>query len=220
MARNHLRDVLSKISALFHSFNASVYFIFNSKWPKSPFGLALLSLFSLDLFISTEDDCECIIRHFFPNLQLLILLVDDEHDIPDFWRIKNGDFKEYEDDWGDFQPRWTFTEACTGLYKMNIQNEAYFDYIDEDIERRFKREEEDYEGYVAPLVMPMGCSLPPGLKITNCGRLPHGYGTDSEFDDSSDEGSDYARYASEVSSVDRSSSNKDEESEAGEHSGA
>jgi hypothetical protein len=153
---------------------------------------------------------------FLPNLQLLILLVDDEYDIPDFWGIYNGDFKEYEDDWGDFQPRWAFTEACTGPYKMNIQNEAYFDYIDEDTERRFKREEEDYEGYVAPLVMPMGCSLPPGLKIPSCGRLPHGYGS-SHYDsvDSNDEDSDCAHSVSQGSSEHRSPGDEDEISEDG-----
>jgi hypothetical protein len=42
-----LLDVLSKISTLFHRLNTSVYFIFNSEWLKSRFGLALLSLFSL-----------------------------------------------------------------------------------------------------------------------------------------------------------------------------
>jgi hypothetical protein len=50
-----LLDVLSKISTLFHSFNNSVYFIFNSKWPKSRFGLALLSLFSPSKFVQDNS---------------------------------------------------------------------------------------------------------------------------------------------------------------------
>jgi hypothetical protein len=188
----------------------------SDKWDSRPdiFNHVRSLSINRDLFISTEDNCECIIRHFFPNLQLLILLIDDEFDIEDMWYIQNEDFKEYEDDWDDFQPRWAFTNACTGPYKILIQNETYGYYVDEDMEKRFKREEEDYEGYVAPLVMVMECSLPPGLKIPSCGRLPHGYGSSHyDSDDSNDEDSDCARSVSQVSSGRRSPGDAEEESE-------
>jgi hypothetical protein len=118
----------------------------SDKWDSRPdiFNHVRSLSISRDVFISTHDDCECIIRHFFPNLKLLILLIDDEYDIEDMWYIQNEDFKEYEEDWNEGQPRWDFTEACTGPYIMLIQNEAYGYYIDEDMEKRFKREEEDY----------------------------------------------------------------------------
>ena len=157
---------------------------------------------------------------FLPRLQVLVLLIDDEYDIDDMWYIQNEDFTKYEDDWGDFQPRWAFTNACTRPYKTDIPNTTYCYYADEDMEKRFNREEEDYEGYVAPIFMVMGCSLPPGLKIPSCGRLPHGYETsDYESDDSSYDGSDCAHSAGQVSSGDRSPSNEDEESDNGQHIG-
>jgi hypothetical protein len=162
----------------------------SDKWASRPnlFNNVRSLSINRDLFISTDDDCECIIRHFFPNLQLLILLIDDEYDIDEMWAIDDEDFTEYEDDSGDSMPRWAFTNACTGPYKSGIQNTTYDYYIIEDMEKRFKREEDDYEGYIAPLVMVMGCSLPPGLKLRSCGRLPDGYESYSEHesDDESD----------------------------------
>ncbi|PMD42034.1 hypothetical protein L207DRAFT_510343 [Hyaloscypha variabilis F] len=151
------------------------------KWLGAPDSFEKVQALAInrELFFSTHDDCECIIRHFFPDLRMLIILIDDGiGEIEKIWGIQDGDFGPYEDDWGDFCPRWAFAMASTGPFTdVGVDNILYADYIDRDLERRFKKEEEDYEdeSYLSPLIMVMGCSLPPGKKIRECGRWPLGY---------------------------------------------
>jgi hypothetical protein len=40
------------------------------------------------------------------------------------------------------------------------------------MKKRFKKEEEDYEGYTAPSVSVLGCRVPPNVMVETCGRYP------------------------------------------------
>lgn len=51
-----------------------------------------------ELLTQMIDDYECTIRHFFPRLELLVVLIDDGIVIHEAW---DSDFKAYEGDWGE-----------------------------------------------------------------------------------------------------------------------
>jgi hypothetical protein len=100
-------------------------------------------------------------------------LIDDGVAINKAWDVENNDFKEYESDWFDYPPRRHFTEESTGPFTIvSEKNTCYKKYIEMDIEKRFKREDQDYIGYTAPALHVIGCRLSPGLKIPICGRYP------------------------------------------------
>jgi hypothetical protein len=91
-----------------------------------------------EVLTQTIDDYECIIRHFFPYLELLVVLIDDDVVIHEAW---DNDFKAYEGDWGDFQPRWEFTRASTGPFtSVSNVNVDYERYVKKQIIERLKRE--------------------------------------------------------------------------------
>jgi hypothetical protein len=48
----------------------------------------------------------------------------------------------------------------------------YKEYIKMQMEKRFKREEEDYKDYTAPSICVMGCWLPLGVDIPEYRRWP------------------------------------------------
>jgi hypothetical protein len=126
-----------------------------------------------EVLTQTWDDYECIIRHFFPHLKLLVVLIDDGIMIDEVWDIKNNDFEAYEGDWGEFPPRWEFTRGSTGPFTVIFtENMRYKEYIEIQMEKHFKREEEDYEDYITLALCVMGCWLPPGVEIPECGRWP------------------------------------------------
>lgn len=126
-----------------------------------------------EVLTQTWDDYECIIRHFFPSLKLLVVLVDDAIAIEHVWDVKNNDFGGYEGDWGEFPPRWEFTRESTGPFTIvSNANMRYKEYIQMQMKRRFEREEEDYKQYTTPALYIMGCWLPPGIEIPECGRWP------------------------------------------------
>ena len=123
--------------------------------------------------VLTQTKDECIIRHFLPSLKLLIVLIDDGIAIDKAWDIKNNDFEVYEGDWGEFPPRWEFTRECTRPFTIvSTENMRYKEYIKMHMKKRFEREEEDYKDYTALAVCVMGCWLPPGVEVSECGRRP------------------------------------------------
>ena len=129
-----------------------------------------------EVLIQTMDDYECIIRHFFPNLQVLVVLIDDGVAIGEVWNIKDNNFEIYERDWGDYPPRWEFTRACsTSFTVVSHENKHYAEFIESQMKKHFKKEEENYAGYSAPLICVMGCWLPFGKCIPDCGRWPDGW---------------------------------------------
>jgi hypothetical protein len=114
-----------------------------------------------EVLTQTFDDYECIIRHFFPHLKLLIVLIDDSIVIYEAWNIKEGDFKAYESDWGDFQPWWYFTRASTRPFtSVSDVNVDYERYVKKQMRERFKTDEDDYKDYNVPFINVRGCWLP------------------------------------------------------------
>ena len=88
---------------------------------------------------------------FSPHLKLLVVLVDDEVTINAAWKIRNDNFGVYEDDWRESFPRWDFTRASTGPFSIvSHVNMRYEKYIEAEMEKRFEKEEEDYEDYTSP----------------------------------------------------------------------
>jgi hypothetical protein len=126
-----------------------------------------------EVLTQTNDDYECIIRHFFPHLELLIVLIDDGVPIHEAWDVKEDDFKAYESDWGDYPPRWEFTRASTGPFTpVSDVNVDYENYVKSRMMERFEAEGRDYKKYKAPFISVRGCWLPPGVKVRECGRWP------------------------------------------------
>ncbi|KAF4635692.1 hypothetical protein G7Y89_g2389 [Cudoniella acicularis] len=126
-----------------------------------------------ELFFATTDREESVLRRVFPNLKLLIVLIDDDTDIQKLWKIRRQDFSTYESN--DMDPivlRWAFTSASTGPFTSISCNHGYQQYVERLLRHRFKMEEKIFKPYVAPYVMVMGCSLPTGLEIAECGRRP------------------------------------------------
>jgi hypothetical protein len=105
-----------------------------------------------EVFLSIEDDCEYIVHYSFPCLRVLFMLIDDGSDcIEKIWNIEEGRFYTYEDDWPQ---RDTFTDVCTSPYTdVSMHNLGYVRFIKDDSKKRFRKNEEEYEDYVAPLVV-------------------------------------------------------------------
>ena len=147
----------------------------SDKWMGRPVHFEDVTALAINREVLTQtfDDYECIIRHFFPHVKLLIVLIDDGITIHEAWDVKEGDFKAYESDWGDFCPRWNFTRASTGPFTcVSDENEDYETYVEKQMIKRFQREQDDYKDYNAPLINVRGCWLPPGVEIPECGRWP------------------------------------------------
>jgi hypothetical protein len=126
-----------------------------------------------EVLTQSTSDYECVIRHFFPHLALLIVLIDDDITIEAVWKIQNDKFDVYEDDWRESFPRWDFIRASTGPFSVvSPVNMRYEKYIKAEMGKRFGKEEKDYEEYTAPFFCVRGCWLPPGVEIPECGRWP------------------------------------------------
>jgi hypothetical protein len=111
-------------------------------------------------YFGTYDDCECIIRHFFPNLAVLIILIGNDINTELECRIKENDFAPYDVDWDRRFPRYDAVPPGKGPFNYLTEvNRHYGEYIMEDVETRFLREEE-YAGYATPVIEVMGCDLP------------------------------------------------------------
>jgi hypothetical protein len=111
-----------------------------------------------------------VIRQLFPDLKLLIVLIDPEFDITKVWKFRGRDLVPY---WGDeynpFFQSWAFMTASTGPFTP-VQTQ-FQRSTKTRLQDRFKREEKNYPDYVAPNIVVLGCSLPPGVKIPACGRI-------------------------------------------------
>lgn len=125
-----------------------------------------------ELFFATADCEESVMRSVFPNLKLLIVLIDDDVDIQKQWKVRRQDYSLYENDEIDsIVPRWAFTSASTGPFSPISRNFGYQYYLEKLLQFRFKMEGKK-ANYVAPHIVVMGCSLPAGLEIPACGRRP------------------------------------------------
>ncbi|EPE35715.1 hypothetical protein GLAREA_05052 [Glarea lozoyensis ATCC 20868] len=111
-----------------------------------------------------------VIRELFPSLELLIVLIDPDFDITKVWKFRGRDLVPY---WGDeynpFFQSWAFMTASTGPFttvKTQFQRSTK-----SRLQDRFRREERNFQNYVAPNIVVLGCSLPPGVTIPACGRI-------------------------------------------------
>ena len=127
------------------------------------------------------DDCEPFIRHFFPNLLTLLVLIDDETDIEEDWGIHNLDYRPYDEPLHEKLrtprnphnvPRVDFAAKCKGPFREVRLNIDYRLEIEFEMRKRFEKEEDDYNFYTAPRVRVLGASVPVGVRIEECGRLP------------------------------------------------
>ena len=66
---------------------------------------------SRDFLVHLPDDYEAFIRHFFPNLLILIVLIDDEVDIDSTWGIYDTQYKRYEALYKGSCPREEFAKV-------------------------------------------------------------------------------------------------------------
>jgi hypothetical protein len=129
-----------------------------------------------EVLTQTDDDYECIIRHFFPRLELLIVLIDDGIPIREAWDVKEDDFKAYESDWAARQPRVEFTSSSTGPFTpVSDVNLDYEKYVKNRMVLHFQTEQRNYEEYKAPFISVRGCRLPPDVEVPECGRWPDGW---------------------------------------------
>lgn len=136
---------------------------------------------SRDLLVHLPDDYECFIRHFFPKLLVLIVLIDDEIDIDEDWGIHDLEYGRYEKTLPKklrtFEnphniPRFDFAKKCKGPFKEVKLNIDYRMDIEYEMRKRFTQEETDYSTYSAPRIRVLGACAPKGVPVDMCGRLP------------------------------------------------
>ncbi|CAG8950848.1 hypothetical protein HYFRA_00003065 [Hymenoscyphus fraxineus] len=129
-----------------------------------------------ELCFMTMDREASIIRQFFPNLKLLIILIEHTVDIGrkrcQMWKLHEQKLAAGES--SDVDPeylKWAFTTASTGPF-IPVSS-LYQQSIERRMRRGLEKEEKRFgrKHYVAPQVVVMGCSLPPGLEIAACGRM-------------------------------------------------
>jgi hypothetical protein len=138
---------------------------------------------SRDLLVHLPDDCEPFIRHFFPNLLVLIVLIDDETDIDEEWGVHDLDYSRYDkprpkklrtlSTSNPYNiPRFDFAQKCKAPFKEVKLNVDYRMDIEFEMRKRFEKEEEIYNFYTAPRIQVLGAFVPQGVYVRHCGRLP------------------------------------------------
>jgi hypothetical protein len=134
----------------------------------------------------TNYPYESVIRHFFPKLRVLIVLIDDEFDIGEIWANDSSAFDHYE---GDPDSRSLFVNHSTGPFRSVKLNKTYEQQIYEEMSDLLIKEAGAHwrSDYLPPWVKVMGCSVPPGVDLRPCGRLPEGYEPSPEEDSEEEE---------------------------------
>lgn len=127
-----------------------------------------------ELCFSTMDREVAIFRQFFPNLKLLIILIErvDATERIEMWKLREQKLAAGEE--CDSDPaylKWAFMSASTGPFTP--VRSPFQRSLERKLKRGFKEEEKRFkqQHYVAPQVAIMGCSLPPGKEIAACGRM-------------------------------------------------
>lgn len=95
------------------------------------------------------------------------------------WNIQGDDFEVYDDIWKDHNPRNSrsaFVNHSTGPHtEIETTNVDYYEYILDMVQQDFDgldEEDAEKEGYTEPRVAVLGCYLPEGRMIPQCGRTP------------------------------------------------
>ncbi|KAL2071995.1 hypothetical protein VTL71DRAFT_11338 [Oculimacula yallundae] len=102
---------------------------------------------SRDLLVRTMDPYECIMRHLFPKLRMLIVLVDDALDIDDVWNINHADefpYRRYER-----TLRFGFLQDSVGLFKEVVTNIEYKNALLADFKENFDEEKKNLHEYAS-----------------------------------------------------------------------
>jgi len=111
-------------------------------------------------FLDTTDRADITARSFFPNLKLLIILIVNKVDPKRPQSIEKDAFERYDLDHANNQGRYAFASASTGPFTaLSPRNIEYQSYIEQDIDAYFKWAKPNFEGYIAPHVVVMGCAL-------------------------------------------------------------
>lgn len=106
-----------------------------------------------DLLHHLPDDYEPFIRHFLPNLMVLIVLIDEDIDIDTEWKIWDLEYGRYEkkihetlrtDANPHAIPRLDFAKKTKGPFKQVKLNIDYRMDIEYEMRKRFTKEEGDY----------------------------------------------------------------------------
>lgn len=153
------------------------------KWLNRPFGFDKIKTLAIcrDLLVHLPDDYESFVRHFFPNLLVLIVLIDNETDIDEDWSIHDLEYGRYEKAVpkklrSPGNPhgitRLDFIKKCKGPFKEVKLNIDYRMDIEFEMRKRFEKEEDSYDFYIAPRIRVLGASVPEGVSVDECGRLP------------------------------------------------
>lgn len=156
--------------------------------------------------MTAKDEYQCLIRHFFPKLRVLIVLIDDEFDIGEVWKPRD-EYQSYEDarldddDYTLYEDKKyvlkRLTLACTGLFRDVAKSKQYAYHIKDEMEYAFKNEEESWGDYIAPGLVVKGCSLQLDSDyLRDCDRRPDGYRSPAE------DGSDAAEESGDESDFD------------------
>jgi hypothetical protein len=129
----------------------------SSKWSDRPISFSKIKhlAISRDFLCYLPDDYEPFIRHFLPNLETLIVLIDDDTDIEDKWNLYHANFRAYEKPPSACyfratscnprgMPRFDFAQKSVGPFKRVKLNDEYAMEIEYEMRKRFAKEEEDY----------------------------------------------------------------------------
>lgn len=124
----------------------------------------------------TMDREVAIIRQFFPNLKLLIILIEGGEagfeKRMEMWNVWEQKLAAGEECSYDPQYlKWAFMSASTGPFTP--VRSPFSQSLEKKLQRGLKKEEKRFKQqyYVAPQVTIMACSLPPGKEIAACGRM-------------------------------------------------
>jgi hypothetical protein len=117
---------------------------------------------------------------------VLIVLIDDEFDIGEIWENASSAFDHYE---ADPDSRSLFVNHSTGPFRSVKLNKTYERQIYEEMSDLLIKEASAHwrSDYLPPWVKVMGCSVPPGVDLGPCGRLPEGYEPSPEEDSEEEE---------------------------------
>jgi hypothetical protein len=107
---------------------------------------------SRDLLVHLPDDYAPFFRHFFPNILIIIVLIDDEIDIDKEWGIHDLKYGRYErlseksrtSEYSRNTPRLGFAKKCKGPFQEVKVNVDYRMEIEYEMRNRFEKEEEKY----------------------------------------------------------------------------
>lgn len=143
----------------------------SNRWIGRPDGFAMVQALAVDshrIFSTLKgdfDDVECIIRHFFPNLSLLVVLIVEP---PDGTWSQKGDQEQYliHETFTNYDSRFVsscypFQSRTGGPFRVpSAENTSYVEYVLKGVQKRFQREKDDYHWYTPPQIIVRVSSLP------------------------------------------------------------